>query len=57
MRHMPPIFDILKWWKQKINDFSVDSAIARDIVACPVFTVALKQTFGTLGQNIRLQTI
>lgn len=57
MRHMPQIFDILKWWKQKINDFSVDSAIARDIVACPVFTVALKQTFSTLGQNIRLQTI
>ena len=44
-------FDILKWWSQKAQSFPVLSVIAKEILACPVSTVAVEQTFSA-GGNI-----
>ncbi|KZV58202.1 hypothetical protein F511_35414 [Dorcoceras hygrometricum] len=38
-------FDILRWWAQKKQVYPILSLMAKEILACPVSTVAVEQTF------------
>ncbi|EOX99920.1 Uncharacterized protein TCM_008928 [Theobroma cacao] len=43
-------FDVLMWWKLNQFRFPVLAAIARDVLAVPVSTVALESAFSTGGR-------
>nr|KAJ0221048.1 hypothetical protein LSAT_V11C200064420 [Lactuca sativa] len=45
-------FDILMWWKLRATKYPILQAIARDILAIPVSTVASKSAFSTSGRLI-----
>ncbi|XP_012857569.1 PREDICTED: zinc finger BED domain-containing protein RICESLEEPER 1-like [Erythranthe guttata] len=42
-------FDILDWWKSKSSAFPIMSMIAKDVLACPVSTVAVEAAFSIAG--------
>ena len=44
-------FNILSWWNAHNRTYPILSLVARDILACPVSTVAVEQTFSA-GSNI-----
>lgn len=43
-------FDFLLWWKVNSARFPTPSAIAKDILAVPISTVASEATFSTSGR-------
>ncbi|XP_038725975.1 zinc finger BED domain-containing protein RICESLEEPER 2-like [Tripterygium wilfordii] len=43
-------FNILKWWKDNGNRFSIVANMARDVLAIPISIVASKSTFSTGGR-------
>ncbi|KAL9663781.1 hypothetical protein QQ045_019172 [Rhodiola kirilowii] len=43
-------FDILNWWKSNSQNYKVLSAMARDVLAIPVSTVASESCFSTSGR-------
>ncbi|KZV15951.1 hypothetical protein F511_25368, partial [Dorcoceras hygrometricum] len=43
-------FDILRWWAQKKQVYPILSLMAKEILACPVSTVAVEQAF-SMGEN------
>ncbi|MCI34918.1 hypothetical protein A2U01_0056139, partial [Trifolium medium] len=43
-------FDILTWWKQNCTRYPVLAAMAREIMAIPVSTVASESAFSTGGR-------
>ncbi|CAL8999041.1 unnamed protein product, partial [Prunus brigantina] len=45
-------FDILNWWRVNASKYPVLAAIARDVLAIPVSTVASESTFSTGGRTI-----
>ena len=45
-------FDILAWWKQNGVKYSTLQALARDMLAIPVSTVASESAFSTSGRVI-----
>ncbi|KAL6286014.1 hypothetical protein ACE6H2_010404 [Prunus campanulata] len=45
-------FDILNWWRVNASKYQVLAAIARDVLAIPVSTVASESTFSTGGRTI-----
>ncbi|KAK9280991.1 hypothetical protein L1049_003882 [Liquidambar formosana] len=48
----PPDFDILSWWKSNGLKYPTLQAIAKDILAIPVSTVASESTFSTSGRLV-----
>ncbi|KAL4388481.1 hypothetical protein GQ457_09G023180 [Hibiscus cannabinus] len=50
-----PNFDILNWWKTIGPQFPILQAIARDIYAIPVSTVASESSFSTGGRLVNPQ--
>ncbi|KAL4351636.1 hypothetical protein GQ457_06G016480 [Hibiscus cannabinus] len=53
--HRTPNFDILNWWKRIGPQFPILQAIARDIYAIPVSTVASESSFSTGGRLVNPQ--
>ncbi|XP_012833474.1 PREDICTED: uncharacterized protein LOC105954344 [Erythranthe guttata] len=58
------MFDILDWWKSKSSAFPIMSKIAKDVLACPVSTVAVEAAFSIAGHildqrrsNLRLENL
>ncbi|KAL5558941.1 hypothetical protein UlMin_035152 [Ulmus minor] len=47
---LTPSFDILLWWKVNSTKYNILAMIARDVLAVPVSSVALKQAFSTAGR-------
>ena len=45
-----PSFEVLLWWKDNANKYSILSLIARDILAIPISTVASESAFSTSGR-------
>ena len=45
-----PSFEVLLWWKDNANRYSILSLIARDILAIPISTVASESAFSTSGR-------
>ncbi|KZV58348.1 hypothetical protein F511_32325, partial [Dorcoceras hygrometricum] len=45
-------FDILRWWAQKKQVYPILSLMAKEILACHVSTVAVKQTFSMGGNTL-----
>ena len=45
-------FDVLNWWKANRPKYPTLQAIARDILAIPVSTVASESTFSTSGRLV-----
>ncbi|XP_012851623.1 PREDICTED: uncharacterized protein LOC105971321 [Erythranthe guttata] len=43
-------FDILAWWKSKSSSFPILARIAKDVLACPVSTVAVESAFSVAGR-------
>ena len=43
-------FEVLLWWKDNANRYSILSLIARDILAIPISTVASESAFSTSGR-------
>ena len=48
-------FDILSWWKLEGAKYPTLRALARDMLAIPVTTVASESSFSTSGRVISLQ--
>ena len=42
-------FDILRWWSRRTPTFPIVARIAREVLACPVSTVAVEQAFSMGG--------
>ncbi|KZV40975.1 hypothetical protein F511_17383 [Dorcoceras hygrometricum] len=45
-------FDILRWWAQKKQVYPILSLMAKEILACPVSTVAVEQAFSMGGNTL-----
>ncbi|KZV54459.1 hypothetical protein F511_29947 [Dorcoceras hygrometricum] len=45
-------FDILRWWAQKTQVYPILSLMAKEILACPVSTVAVEQAFSMGGNTL-----
>ncbi|XP_024962436.1 zinc finger BED domain-containing protein RICESLEEPER 1-like [Cynara cardunculus var. scolymus] len=45
-----PSFDVLLWWKDNTNRYSIFSMIVRDVLAIPISTVASESAFSTSGR-------
>ncbi|KAK3229766.1 hypothetical protein Dsin_001647 [Dipteronia sinensis] len=45
-------FDILNWWKANASKYPILHAIARDVLAIPVSTVASESAFSTSGRFV-----
>lgn len=45
-------FDILRWWSQKVQVYPILSIMAKEILACPVSTVAVEQAFSIGGNTL-----
>jgi hypothetical protein len=43
-------FDVLGWWKINAPKYPIIAAIARDVLAMPIFTVASESAFNTGGR-------
>ncbi|KAH0996558.1 hypothetical protein GBA52_020422 [Prunus armeniaca] len=48
----PSEFDILNRWRVNASEYPVLAAVARDVLAIPVSTVALEYTFSTRGRTM-----
>jgi len=42
-------FDVLGWWKINAPKYHIIAAIARNVLAMPIFTVASESAFSTKG--------
>jgi hypothetical protein len=45
-------FDILAWWKNKIEEYPILSQIVRDVMAVQVSTVAFESAFSVAGRVV-----
>ncbi|KZV51838.1 hypothetical protein F511_06881 [Dorcoceras hygrometricum] len=45
-------FDILRWWTQKKQVYLILSLMTKEILACPVSTVAVEQAFSMGGNTL-----
>ena len=45
-------FDLLAWWKINSNKYPILQAVARDVLAIPISTVASESAFSTSGRFI-----
>ncbi|KZV52205.1 zinc finger BED domain-containing protein RICESLEEPER 2-like, partial [Dorcoceras hygrometricum] len=45
-------FDILRWWAQKKQVYPILSLMTKEILACPVSTVAVEQAFSMRGNTL-----
>ncbi|KZV13551.1 hypothetical protein F511_45286, partial [Dorcoceras hygrometricum] len=45
-------FDILRWWAQKKQVYPILSLMTKEILACPVSTVAVEQAFSMGGNTL-----
>ena len=53
-----PSFEVLLWWKDNANRYSILSLIARDILAIPISTVTSESVFSTSGVSLtRLEAL